>query len=54
MITAVFLPQNVQATEYDLQDIARNAIKAGLQLYTNGRLMALLPRPLAGWRRLPN
>lgn len=54
MIAAVFFPHNPHASSFDLQAIAVASIKAGLQLYTNGRQMALLPRPMAGWSQIAN
>lgn len=52
MIAAVFFPKNPDASSFDLQAVAIAAYRAGLQLYTNGQQLALLPRPMAGWAPL--
>lgn len=49
MISAVFLPTDPEATVFDLTEQIRDGIKRGLRLYTNGRQLALLPKPLNGW-----
>jgi len=49
MIAAVFFPANPDTSSFDLQSIAIQAYQAGLQVYTNGRQLALLPRPVPGW-----
>jgi hypothetical protein len=49
VISAVFFPPNPEASFFDLTEQARAGIKRGLRLYTNGRQMALLPKPLKGW-----
>lgn len=49
MLTAVFFPADHLPENFDLQEIALRAWRAGLQLYTNGRQYALLPRPTRGW-----
>lgn len=54
MIAAVFFPRNPAASSFDLQAIAVASLRAGLQLYSNGRQLALLPRPLAGWHPIAN
>jgi len=37
---------------FDLTEQAREGIRRGLRLYTNGRQMALLPKPAKGWSLL--
>lgn len=49
MISAIFLPTDPEATVFDLTEQAREGIRRGLKLYTNGRQMALLPKPAKGW-----
>lgn len=49
MISAIFLPPNPEATVFDLTEQVREALQRGLRLYTNGRQMALLPKPAKGW-----
>lgn len=49
MLAAVFFPTDPEASVFDLTEQARDGIRRGLRLYTNGRQMALLPKPLKGW-----
>lgn len=49
MLTAIFFPADPEAAVFDLTEQARAGIKRGLRLYTNGRQLALLPRPVKGW-----
>lgn len=46
---AVIFPPNPEAAVFDLIEEALAARNAGQRLYTNGRQMALLPRPCKGW-----
>lgn len=46
---AIFLPADPEACAFDLVELAREGLKKGLRLYTNGRQLALLPRPARGW-----
>lgn len=46
---AIIFPPNPEAAVFDLVREAQAACKAGQRLYTNGRQMALLPRPIKGW-----
>lgn len=48
-LTAVFFPADHLPESFDLQAVAVSAWRSGLQLYTNGRQHALLPRPVRGW-----
>jgi len=49
MIAAVFFPADHLPEDFDLHATAVSAWRAGLQLYSNGRQFALLPKPVAGW-----
>ncbi len=49
MIAAIVFPPNPEALAYDLEQQAREGLKRGLRLYSNGRQFALLPRPAKGW-----
>lgn len=46
---AVIFPPNPEAAAFDLIEEALAARNSGQKLYTNGRQMALLPRPCKGW-----
>lgn len=46
---AIFLPTDPEARAFDLVELARAGCQKGLRLYTNGRQLALLPRPAKGW-----
>jgi hypothetical protein len=46
---AVIFPPRPDAAAFDLIQEALAACRAGQRLYTNGRQMALLPRPCKGW-----
>lgn len=46
---AVIFPPNPDAAAFDLIEEALGACAAGQRLYTNGRQVALLPRPCKGW-----
>lgn len=46
---AVIFSPNPEAAVFDLIEEALAARNAGQRLYTNGRQMALLPRPCKGW-----
>ena len=43
---AVFFPVDPEASPFDLINVVREGLGKGLRLYTNGRQMALLPKPL--------
>lgn len=46
---AIFLPTNPEATVFSMTDLAIEGMRSGLRLYTNGRQLALLPKPAPGW-----
>ncbi|MBW7902994.1 MAG: hypothetical protein H3C26_16045 [Rhodocyclaceae bacterium] len=46
---AVIFPAHPDAAAFDLIEAALAARGAGQRLYTNGRQVALLPRPCKGW-----
>lgn len=46
---AVFFPVDPEQSPFDLIDAAREGLGNGLRLYTNGRQMALQPKPQKGW-----
>lgn len=46
---AVFFPVDPEQSPFDLVNVVRKGLGDGLRLYTNGRQMALLPKPLKGW-----
>lgn len=46
---AVIFPPSPDAAAFDLIEEALAARNAGQKLYTNGRQVALLPRPCKGW-----
>lgn len=48
-VTAVFFPAEPESCVSDLVEQAREALRPGLRLYTNGRQFALLPQPRRGW-----
>lgn len=48
-LTAIFFPPQPEAAAFDLTEQAIAGIRRGLRLYTNGRQMALLPKPINGW-----
>jgi len=50
MIAAVFFPADRMPENFDLTQIAFDAYRAGLRLYSNGRQHALLPKPMEGWK----
>lgn len=52
MIAAVLFPKDPNASSFDLQAVAIKAYQSGLQLYGNGRQVALLPHQLPGWTPL--
>jgi len=49
MLAAVFFPVDPEGLVFDLERTARQAMRSGLRLYTDGRRFALLPSPLPGW-----
>ena len=49
MPAAVFFPVDPEQSPFDLIDVVRKGLGEGLRLYTNGRQMALLPKPVKGW-----
>ncbi len=49
MPAAVFFPIDPEKSPFDLIDVVRKGLGEGLRLYTNGRQMALLPKPQKGW-----
>lgn len=49
MPAAVFFPIDPEQSPFDLIDVVRQGLGEGLRLYTNGRQMALLPKPVKGW-----
>lgn len=49
MPAAVFFPVDPEQSPFDLVNVVRKGLGDGLRLYTNGRQMALLPKPLKGW-----